>query len=268
MEIFSGSAYYLLKRFAGMIDLKQYLNESLLDDFDTIANNQDVVIWIESCEAPHIELDWKFENNILYIGKKNQYGWGDLNITRPIPDIIHKIVITNKLTIRFLYKVNDPDILSKFETVKDDICICELNNILDGIKVIKNTILNNIALHIHGNSVKFINCEINFDYKYAYPIVITKKSKQKIEDLMGLKINTTDDELNLSFVNSKIGNDMYKWSISNNESDKTKFENMKQLFEKWMPNNLKEWCIRYDFYKGRPCEAKYNPSDRTWVFNQ
>ena len=73
MEIFSGSAYYLLKRFLGMIDLKQYLNESLLDDFDTLVNNQDIAIctaWVESCEAPHADLDWKFENNILYIGEK------------------------------------------------------------------------------------------------------------------------------------------------------------------------------------------------------
>lgn len=250
-----------------MKGLKQYIEESLLDSFDNLEISQDVTMWVESCETPHIDLDWKFENNILYIGKKDQHGWGDLNITRPIPDIIHKIVITNKLTIRFLYKVNDPAVLSKFETANGEICICELNHILDGIKVIKNTILNNIALHIHGNSVKFINCEINFDYKYAYPIVITEKSKQKIEDLMGLKINTTHDELKLYFVNSKIGNDMYKWRMSNIESDKTKFENMKQLFEKWMPNNSKEWYIQYYFYKGRPCEAKYNPSDRTWIFN-
>lgn len=77
MEIFSGTAYYLLKRFVSMIDLKQYIEESLLDDFDTIANNQDTAIcntWVESCEV-RMDLDWKFENNILYIGKKNQNGW-------------------------------------------------------------------------------------------------------------------------------------------------------------------------------------------------
>lgn len=191
---------------------------------------------------------------------------GDLNITCPIPDTIHKIVFTNKLNIRFRYKVDDPDVLSKFEVAKGEVCICELDNNLDGIKLIKNTTLNNIAVHIHGNSVKFINCEINFDNKYVYPIVVTEKSNQKIEDLMGLKINITHDKLNLYFVNSKIGNNIYKWGISNIESDKTKLENMKQLFEKWMPNKSKEWNIQY-FYKDRPYGAKYNPLNKTWIFS-
>lgn len=192
MEIFSESAYYLLKRFVSMIDLKQYLNESLLDDFDTIAKNQDIRIWFDECNRDN-GYSYEFKNDILTISRTE--GSVVFNIARDVPSGVKKVVFTRGSHITF----KGENMASDFSKYKFD----DDSNVVTIIGSFKNNTIKNANLpsRVHLGGGEYVNTPGNDNYvkgaHYVFKnssvkageIIIRKNVILSIEDLIdGLKI--------------------------------------------------------------------------------
>jgi hypothetical protein len=254
MEIFSGFAYYLLKRFVSMIDLKQYLNESLLDDFDTIAKNQDDGImidqWISTCEfeglrgkssRSELNLKHSYSDGVLHIGVDTG-DWFTLYINKPIPSIIKKIVLTSRIDIGFRYKVKDPEIFTMFEAQDDTVTFGAIfNYALDGIREVRNTTFN--AVTFWGASVKFKNCKLIERGTRLGFIRLKPKCRQTLEDLVALEYIQQDGghEIYINAIGSSIGKRILRATKIKDESKRHDLHDIQKTIEKWLPDGYYTW---------------------------
>lgn len=231
-----------------MIDLKQYLNESLLDDFDTIANNQDNGImidqWISTCETdnmPISDLKYSYNDGVLHMGADGGV-WICLYITKPIPSIIKKIVLTSRIDIGFRYKVKDPEIFTMFEAQDDTVTFGAIFNFaLDGLKEVRNTTFN--AVTFQGASVKFKNCKLIEKGSRSGFVRLNPKCRQTLEDLVELEYiaQRRSSEIYIPAEGSSIGKRILRATKIKDESKRHELHDIQKTLEKWLPNGSQYW---------------------------
>lgn len=212
------------------------MNESLLDDFDTIAKNQDngIIIdqWFSSLETDMLSSwKYKFNDGILYMEAPR---YDEIFIKKPIPSIVKKIVFASNVRIGFKYKVKDASIFNMFDRANDTVCVGGIfNSTFDGIKEVKNVFLN--AATFYGASVKFVNCTLKeVDSGITY-IRINPSSKQKLEDLMGIEYvpKHKGGKISISMIDSSLGKQICK---AVKRAKQTDLQDILKQFEQWLPN--------------------------------
>lgn len=236
-----------------MKDLKQYIKESLLDDFDTIAKNQDEGImidqWISTCEfevsfgksLSELNLKHSYSDGVLHIGSDG-CPWFILYINKPIPSIIKKIVLTSNADIGFRYKVKDPEIFAMFETQNDAYEFGAIfNYALDGIREVKNATFN--AVTFQGASVKFKNCKLIERGTRAGFIRLKPKCRQTLEDLVALEYIKQDrsNEIYIPADGSSIGKRILRATKIKDESKRRDLHDIQKTIEKWLPDGYYYW---------------------------
>lgn len=258
-----------------MKDLKQYIEESLLNDYDAISKGQDdgMIIdqWISTCESDNIplsELKYSYGDGVLHIG----VGTGDwicLYITKPIPSIIKKIVLTSRIDIGFRYKVKDPEIFTVFETQDDTVTFGAIFNFaLDGLKEVRNTTFN--AVTFQGASVKFKNCKLIEKGSRSGFVRLNPKSRQTLEDLVELEYiaQRRSSEIYIPAEGSSIGKRILRATKIKDESKRRDLHDIQKTLEKWLPNAPYYWYNILFHYEDRERylihELQYSCDTKEW----
>lgn len=256
-----------------MKDLKQYIEESLLNDYDTISKGQDdgmmIDQWISTCESDNIpisELKYSYNNGVLHMGAG---GWICLYITKPIPSIIKKIVLTASTDIGFRYKVKDPEIYTMFETQDDTVTLGAIfNYALDGLKEVKNTTFN--AVTFQGASVKFKNCKLIERGSRSGFVRLNPKCRQTLEDLVELEYTARrgSSEIYIPAEGSSIGKRILRATKIKDESKRRDLHDIQKTLEKWLPNAPYYWYNILFHYEDRERylihELQYRCDTKEW----
>jgi hypothetical protein len=258
-----------------MLNLKQYIEESLLTDYDTIAKNQDDGImidkWISTCESDNIplsELKYSYSDGVLHIG----VGTGDwicLYITKPIPSIIKKIVLTSRIDVGFRYKVKDPEIFAMFEAQDDTVTFGAIFNFaLDGLKEVRNTTFN--AVTFQGASVKFKNCKLIERGSRSGFVRLNPKCRQTLEDLVELEYiaQRRSSEIYIPAEGSSIGKRILRATKIKDESKRRDLFDIQKTLEKWLPNGPYYWYNILFHYEDKDQylihELQYRGDTKEW----
>lgn len=175
-----------------MKDLKQYIEESLLDNYSKLEKNQDVGIWFDECNQ-NDGYSYEFKNGILTISRTG--GSVGFNIVRDVPSGVKKVVFTRGSFITFKGENMDSD-FSKYEFDGD-------SNTVSIIGSFKNNTIQNAHLpsRVHLGGGEYVNTPGNENYvkgvHYVFKnssvkageIIIRKNVILSVEDLIdGLKI--------------------------------------------------------------------------------
>lgn len=94
-----------------MKNLKQYIEESLLDDYSQLEENQDISIWFDECNREN-GYSYEFKNGILTISHTG--GSIGFYIAREAPSQVKKVVFKRGGYVNFMGENMDSD-LSKYE---------------------------------------------------------------------------------------------------------------------------------------------------------
>lgn len=241
-----------------MKNLKQYIEESLLNDYDIIAKDQDDRImidqWITTCETdnmPISELKYSYNDGVLHMGTGGDV-WICLYITKPIPNIIEKIVLTSRIDIGFRYKVKDPEIFTMFETQDDTATFGAIfNYALDGIREVRNTTFN--AVTFQGASVKFKNCKLIERGSRSGFVRLNPKCRQTLEDLVELEYTAQrrSNEIYIPAEGSSIGKRILRATKIKDESKRHDLHDIQKTLEKWLPNGPYYWYNILFHYEDR-----------------
>lgn len=172
--------------------LKQYIEESLLDDYSKLEQNQDVRIWFDECNQNN-GYSYAFKNGILTISHTG--GSVSFDIARDVPSCVKKVVFARGGYITFKGENMDSD-LSKYEFDVDSNTVAIIGSFKN------NTIKNaNLPGRVHLGGGQYVNTPGNDNYvkgaHYVFKnssvkageIIIRKNVILSIEDLIdGLKI--------------------------------------------------------------------------------
>lgn len=241
-----------------MKNLKQYIEESLLDDYSQLEENQDISIWFDECNREN-GYSYEFKNGILTISH-NRASVG-FDIMRDVPSNVKKVVFKREGYVNFMGENMDSD-LSKYE-FDDDSKV----SIMGSFK--NNTIINahlpsNVGLgggkpsstdnYIKGAHYVFKNSSV----KTGGEIIIRKNVILSIEDLIdGLKID------------KKLGKYIRIW-VDGDFQDISRYIQKIKKTKKILPifDKLNEWLsddMRCRFIYSYAREFKRDVHSKKWI---
>jgi hypothetical protein len=173
-----------------MKNLKQYIEESLLDDYSQLEENQDISIWFDECNQGN-GYSYELKNGVLTISRTRN-SLESFEIVNDIPSQVKKVVFAQDCYIIFKGENMDSD-LSKYE-FDDDSKVSIIgsfkNNTIINAHLPSNVGLGGGKLNSTDNYIKGVHYVFkNSSVKTGGEIIIRKNVILSIEDLIdGLKI--------------------------------------------------------------------------------